>query len=668
MPEPEELFIDAARHVTAAVQGIWQRHREAGRTAGVLLADQRRRLELLIEAALGRPWPIRSAQSAAPVPFVRRLLRPERATAAPEAVLPGNDGTAVYLPPELPPPPGDASPDDYALLALHQALRCERGSAASLPRDSALAADLYILAECSASEAELRRIMPGWGPALDGFKGRLARSGRAAAGGASAELIRRYAGYLAGEPAAVPAFPAPADSLAWARREAALLAERFPRERHRPCLADPWIGRLFPPEAGASDGGRWQSRGQESEVPGERRQAALSRRPRAREALEDEDDRSPGPWMVQASEPMEHAEDPFGIDRPVDQDSEGDLPGTADSLSEMEEARLVRTPGSARETLYGSDPPPAGSDQLAPLEESAGFIYPEWDFSRGVYLDKAVRVHGRKVPEGPSAWVEETLSRHAGLLAEIRRRLGALRPERQVLRRQPDGEDIDCDALVAERSERRAGVSPPGAVYINRRPAPRQLALLLLVDASGSTDAWVADGARIIDVEKEAALVAASALEAARIRFAVYAFSGEGPAGVEVGEIKAFASPWNSACQRRLAGLEPDRYTRLGAAVRHAASLLSRQPADRRLLLLFSDGRPNDCDRYAGRHGLEDARQALVEARLQQLVPYCFTVDREGGNYLPTLFGAGRFTIVQRAQQLPLSFVAWLRRAARECG
>lgn len=116
---------------------------------------------------------------------------------------------------------------------------------------------------------------------------------------------------------------------------------------------------------------------------------------------------------------------------------------------------------------------------------------------------------------------------------------------------------------------------------------------------------------------------------------------------------------------RRIAAIEPDRYTRLGGAVRHATALLAQCAADSRLLLLFSDGKPNDCDRYASAYGLEDARQALIEARLQRIDPYCLTVDREAGAYLPHLFGVGHYTIVRHAQQLPMAFVDWLRGAAR---
>ena len=189
--------------------------------------------------------------------------------------------------------------------------------------------------------------------------------------------------------------------------------------------------------------------------------------------------------------------------------------------------------------------------------------------------------------------------------------------------------------------------------------------MLLLIDASASTDAWVADAQRIIDVEKEAALVAACALDMARVDFAMLAFSGEGPHGVQMRRVKDFGEPWSERIMRRLAALEPDRYTRLGGAVRHASALLARRTADARLLLLFSDGKPNDCDRYSSAYGLEDARQALIEARVQRIDPYCFTVDREAGGYLPHLFGMGHYTIVRRAQQLPLAFVDWLRGVAQ---
>lgn len=217
----------------------------------------------------------------------------------------------------------------------------------------------------------------------------------------------------------------------------------------------------------------------------------------------DEDDTQPGLWMVHTTDPMEHAEDPFGLNRPNDHEGDAeDAAGAADSLSELEQARLVSTPGRARETFVCTDAPsPRSANPGVPSpEDAAGMIFPEWDFTRDAYLDGAVRVRVGAGTEGAADWAERALGQHAGLLTDIRRRLGALRGTRQWLRRQPEGDDIDIDAVVATRPERRAGLPPSSGCYLHRRPKPKRLALLLLLDGSGSTDAWIADGARDQDL------------------------------------------------------------------------------------------------------------------------------------------------------------------------
>lgn len=666
MPEAEELLVEAARHATVAVRDLWKRHRPPpAPQPAVLLADVRPRLELLVEAVLGRPLPIRTAQAGAPMPLVRRLFARDTVSAAPAGPLPGNDGNSIHLPPSL--PVSAAATDDYSLLSLLQALRCERGST-TLLADTAggLVLDLYLLAEAVACDFRLRRLLPGWGAALDGLHGRVSRNlaNRRPRCGQEAEVAALHGAFLRGGRDGPPVLPAPEAALDWARTWARDCCRRHPKERYIPWLGDLVIGRLLSPEAGPSSG--FQPR-LPVPPPAPGRSTALSRRPRVRAAAEDEDDPSPGAWMVQTTEPQPHAEDPRGLSRPEDREPEADIEGAADSLAELEEARLIHTPSASRESFHSSDPPPRLEAAAPSAGAAAGIAYPEWDYQAGVYRQRAVRVVSAPAPEGPADWAAGVLARHAGLLREIRRRLGAIRPDRLILKAQAEGDDIDCDALVAERSERRAGIAPAGAFYQSRRPAPRRLGLLLLIDGSASTDAWVGGHVRVIDVEKEAALLAAAALDGARMDFAAFAFSGEGPLGVQVRGIKEFNHPWDNGCRCRIAGLEPDRYTRLGAALRHAGAILAGQAVDHRLLLLFSDGRPNDCDRYASRHGVEDARQALVEARLQHISPYCFTVDREGGSYLPAIFGGGRYSIVQHPRQLPLAFIGWLQQAARHC-
>ncbi|GAB3554293.1 VWA domain-containing protein [Noviherbaspirillum agri] len=670
MPEAEELITDAARHATVAAQSLWRRWRgEREQAPCWLLADYRARLEYLIEAVLGRQMPVRVAQPAAHVPWLARLVRRTAAVPAATLALPANDGVAIYLPPSIPVLSDSmgGNQQDYPVLALLQGVRVLRGSVELAGQcDTPLASELYLLAEAVAADRTIRLLMPGWSALLRQLYARagigsLTQRDRAR-DPLQSEVDRLYRSLLEERPEP-PVTATPRDSVAWAATTASTLATERDARRYQPVLGDAVIGRLLPPEHGPS---RLAHPGAPmAATEHEQRRATLARRPRVRKSDEGEDGDEPGVWMIQTSEPQEHAEDPLGLSRPQDMEHESDAQGLSESLSELETARLVSSPGRAAETLHSDDAPPRMEAEAMTAQDGAAFAYPEWDHRLSAYHAQAVQVRVAPALSGAQAWADGALARHAATLREVRRRLGAIRPYRQVLKRQADGDEIDCDALVDARSARRAGASPETGLYQQVRPSARRLGLLLLIDASGSTDAWVAGAQRVIDVEKEAALVAACALDMARADFAIMTFSGEGPHGVQMRRVKDFGEPWSNTIMQRIAAIEPDRYTRLGGAVRHATALLARRAADSRLLLLFSDGKPNDCDRYASPYGLEDARQALIEARVQRIDPYCLTVDREAGSYLPHLFGPGHYTIVRHAQQLPVAFIEWLRGVAR---
>src|SRR5690606_27002297 len=252
----------------------------------------------------------------------------------------------------------------------------------------------------------------------------------------------------------------------------------------------------------------------------------------------------------------------------------------------------------------------------------ARFRYPEWNHADASYIEDGVTVRMLPLAVCDARWVDATLARHRAHLDGIRRQFEALRPERVRLRRQADGEDIDIDACVEGRADLRAGGFLRHGLYEARRPGRRSIAVSILVDSSGSTDGFIGGARRVIDVEREALLLVCMALQGLGEPFSVMAFSGEGPHGVTLRMRKAFDEAYGHEVALRIAGLEPERYTRAGAAIRHATSLLMRQPAEHRLLLMLSDGKPNDADRYDGRFGVEDMRQAVTEARLQGLFPF----------------------------------------------
>jgi nitric oxide reductase NorD protein len=188
-------------------------------------------------------------------------------------------------------------------------------------------------------------------------------------------------------------------------------------------------------------------------------------------------------------------------------------------------------------------------------------------------------------------------------------------------------------------------------VYARQVKTERSLSSLMLADLSLSTDAYATQEARVIDLVRDSLLVFGDALQAAGDPFEMLGFSSVRRA-VRILELKRFGEPWNDAARQRVLGIRPGFYTRMGAAIRHGTQRLGERGERQRLLLILSDGKPNDLDHYEGRHGLEDTRHAVHEARQAGLTPFCVTIDREANAYLPRLFGAQGFALVHRADQL----------------
>ena len=667
MSEPEEVILDGAHFATEYAARLWRRHTKGESVAG--LADSRRRLETLLAALYPSPLPIVSAESPARPTLFGRLARRTPRHLVDLRPLSSTDGLRIRLPPLL------AGVDDpaarYRMLALVQAARAARGTPQLLPGVSEPEVrDLYLLSEAAASDREIVAALPGIASGL--YRARLAEREsrpRVSLLTSREREVERLVDSVLGSsphlnPADVPFAPTPADSLAWARATAASIASLGGRYRGLRAIAT-W-GRIdSPPPAKPLPG--TESRETQSLVPvAAKRVRSLVRRPRVRDASEDEDDPQTGMWMIQLDDPKEHVEDPIGLQRPADRDAEADPDDLADSVSELAEARLVAVPGAPTEVLASEDPPDHRAVYAGPRVEQVGIAYPEWDWRVTAYRAERTVVHEVTSPRGNPEWALEVLHRHARDVAAVRRQFERLRARRVRLVRQLDGDDLDLDAFVSAWADARAGSAADDRLYERVRPERRDIAISLLVDVSGSTDSWIADRRRIIDVEKEALILACEALEALGDRYNVLAFSGEGPRTVVIRTVKEFGERNSVAVRERIAGLEHDRYTRLGAAVRHATAALSREHARHRLLLVLSDGKPNDVDEYEGRYGVEDARQAVAEARLQGLSPFCLTVDREAPIYLPRIFGPGAYAVLRHAERLPGVLVDVVRQLLKQ--
>jgi nitric oxide reductase NorD protein len=303
---------------------------------------------------------------------------------------------------------------------------------------------------------------------------------------------------------------------------------------------------------------------------------------------------------------------------------------------------------TAARVRFDLDLPPAHADD-APL--GPGILLPEWHHRKHLLQPNACRVQPMLATRAPPC----SLPAHLSVTARrIRRQFEALTPGRVWLKHQLDGSELDLDACIEHQTDRHLKrPAPERGLYRDIRAQQRDLACLLLADLSLSTDAYVSNEARVIDVIRDTLFLFSEALSVTGDRFGLYGFSSLRRDNVRFHVLKDFAERYDNTARGRIAALKPGYYTRMGAAIRHATSILGEQRAQQRLMLILTDGKPNDLDHYEGRYGIEDTRHAVLEAREQGLQPFCVTVDEKGSDYLSHLFGLGRYVVIRKPADLP---------------
>lgn len=591
------------------------------------LAEVRRRLELMLAALYGREIPIAASEPAPRGRWYRRFLRrppPHLRPATPPTA--ASDGARVHLPPALPLGGGgaEAALARYRLLAIEQAERIVRGTALHAPHDDPLVRDLYQLAESAAVDRAIPIALPGLAPTLEAERNAalLDRPALDAMTGVEREVEARIRAALEGGLRGRDHAASPEDSLAWARGEAGRIRGAGGDYRgSRPVAA--W-GTVLP----------------------------VARHARALAVADDTYVPLATPLLL----PIK------GIERVV---------GPEGNAAEEEQGHREPTSHGGEETLLdgadgseGRGEAGAGAASPGVAAAPAGTVYPEWDAREGRYLPRGAVVREAEPVEGDEGWSLVVLERYGGLVRRLREQFERLRARRTRLVRQKSGEELDLDACVRALVDLRAGHPVDDRLYAAVRPARREISILLLIDISGSTDSIVGN-IRIIDVEKVALLLTTQALDALGDRYAVLTFSGESAANVRVRTIKSFAERSGAVTRRRIAALRPEGYTRMGAAVRHATVLLGAQRTAHQLLLILSDGRPHDSDHYQGRFAVEDARQAIAEARNAGVHPFCLTVDLKGAEYLTRIFGESGHLILRHPEQLPEAALGVVRHLIR---
>jgi len=288
-----------------------------------------------------------------------------------------------------------------------------------------------------------------------------------------------------------------------------------------------------------------------------------------------------------------------------------------------------------------------GDSDITPLD--SGKLLPEWNYKSAALIADQCRtiMMPVQIKEDADSTVPEHLQ---PVLRKLKNSFSMFYPHRMRLRSQTHGNEIDIDEYIKFHADKHS-LEPN--VYIDTRKRERDISSLLLADISLSTDAWAGKNKCVIDVIRESLLIFSSCLSESKDPFALYGFNSKHRTNVRLYTIKSFEEQFTDSIIRRINSLEPAAYTRMGAAIRHATEILAGQSSRDRLLLLLTDGKPNDIDHYEGRYGIEDTRMSLIEARKLGIHVFCVTIDQQAHEYMPYIFGKNNFTVIRNLADLP---------------
>ncbi|MEL6620887.1 MAG: VWA domain-containing protein [Pseudomonadota bacterium] len=331
----------------------------------------------------------------------------------------------------------------------------------------------------------------------------------------------------------------------------------------------------------------------------------------------------------------------MNINRSVDDDDDDNAQKAADDQDDITLSKQDRK--AATRLRLHLDLSPADADH----EALAGtYTYPEWNHRSRSYMPDHCRVLDAPAQQGPTPFVPD-----ARRSREVRRQFEALRPRRILQPRQVDGSELDLDALLTARADMAATGRGSDRIWQSARQTERDLSVAFLLDTSRSTEAAIGDTS-VIEVAREAMAALACGIDAAGDRLGIWGFSSLRRDRVFLTRCKAFGDPMCNDVTANIGALTPGHYTRLGAAIRHVSAQLANEPSARKLLIVLTDGKPNDLDHYEGQHGIEDSHMAVREARTAGHSLHGIIIDEDGQDWFARIFGRGGFTLLPDPERL----------------
>ncbi|MEP2029792.1 MAG: VWA domain-containing protein [Paracoccaceae bacterium] len=332
----------------------------------------------------------------------------------------------------------------------------------------------------------------------------------------------------------------------------------------------------------------------------------------------------------------------MNLNRSVDDDDDENAQKAAEDQDNITLSRHDRRAATRLRLHLDLSPTDADHERLA-----GKYTYPEWDHRSRSYLPDHCRILDAEVRPDPN----KSIVPNARRMREVHRQFEILHPKRILRPRQLDGAELDLDAVIAAQIDLQANGHISDRIYQDMRQIDRDLSVAVLLDTSRSTEAAVGETS-VIDVARDAVAALAGGVDAAGDRLAIWGFSSLRRDRVFLNRCKTFDTPHSQEVLDQICSLQPGHYTRLGAAIRHVSAQLAKEPASHKLLLVLTDGKPNDLDHYEGQHGIEDSHMAVREARNLGQTVHGIIIDEDGQDWFARLFGRGGFTLLPQPERL----------------
>jgi len=266
--------------------------------------------------------------------------------------------------------------------------------------------------------------------------------------------------------------------------------------------------------------------------------------------------------------------------------------------------------------------------------------YHEWDYNTNSYKPDWVTLYESLHQPGNASDIDKILEKHSALANYLKRLLDLLKPQNYVrIRYQEEGSELDLDVAIRSIIDFKSGAQPDPRINMSHKHDGRDFAVLLLMDLSASLNE-VPEGCTqsILELSREATTLLGWSIEQLGDKFAIAGFHSDTRHNVRYHHIKGFTEHWDDSVKSRLAAIEPGYSTRMGAAVRHASHYLEGQQADKKLLLILTDGEPADIDVSDDQLLINDTHKA---------------VDELSAEYIADIFGKNGYTVIDNVEKLP---------------